>query len=349
MSFFIIDIKGTQLSTDEQKLIKQPAVVGVLLFTRNFETLSQLQNLTAEIVAHRADIFIAIDHEGGYVQRLQRHGFSAIPAAKVFGKMFDCNTESALSLAAFYGHKMAQDLLEVGIDLGMAPVLDIDGGNAVISGLDRALHANPGVVSQLAKAFITGMREAGMPAVGKHFPGHGSCLTDSHRDKPYDYSSEEILRKRELYPFSALIKQQELAAIMPAHVTYPAIDAQFSAGFSSIWLKDIARKELRFDGLIISDCLGMVGADIGDMKTRVEHSFKAGCDVVIICNQSIECLTDILSSPYRREASAHRRLQDFKKKMLRFSHRAPSKRRENFVELEELPSAHKALNTTKSV
>src|SRR3990167_4752467 len=259
-NIFMVDLLGTEISEKEMDILKHPNVGALILFTRNFTNPEQLKKLIESVRIIRPDIFIAIDHEGGIVQRFQRRGFRSLPAARVYGDVFDLNAEAGIKLARQYGEIMAKDLLAYGIDLSLAPVLDIHGVSDVIGKLDRAFHHEPEVVAALAAAFIQGMNKAGMPAVGKHFPGHGSVSADSHISMPVSDATEEALRMRDLKPFIKLLGENLLDAIMPAHITYTAIDSDNSAGFSKTWLQGILRDELNFKGLVLSDCLGMAGA-----------------------------------------------------------------------------------------
>jgi beta-N-acetylhexosaminidase len=289
-SQFMVDIAGTELSKIEQQILQHPNVGAVILFTRNFANALQLKYLVSKIKELNPNLFIAIDQEGGNVQRFQRQGFSSIPAAHVYGEAYDLHPETGIQLAQLYGKKMAQELLAYGIDLSIAPVLDIHDISPVIAGLDRAFHRDPDAVTALASAFIEGMNSAGMPAVGKHFPGHGSVPTDSHISMPISPASLDELKAHELKPFIELINKGKLNAVMPAHITYTAVDNKKPAGFSTTWLNDILRNELGFTGLVLSDCLSMKGADIGNLKTRAEEALQAGCDMLIVCNQPQELL-----------------------------------------------------------
>jgi beta-N-acetylhexosaminidase len=191
---------------------------------------------------------------------------------------------------------MAQDLLNLGINLSLAPVLDLHNNSTIIGSLDRAFHSSPEIVVKLATAFIKGMQLAGMPAVGKHFPGHSAVITDSHVSRSQSTLSLEKLYINDLYPFIELIKANLLAAIMPAHITYTLVDPNYPAGFSKIWLQEILRHKFNFQGLIISDCLSMKGAEIGSMHTRAQQAIDAGCNMVIICNQSRPYLQHLLDN-----------------------------------------------------
>ncbi|KTD44798.1 beta-N-acetylhexosaminidase [Legionella parisiensis] len=318
---FMIDIENTELSELEREIVKHPNVGSVILFTRNFTSPQQLEHLIHEIREINPGIFITTDHEGGFVQRFLRQGFRALPALRVYGDVYDLSPEVGIRLARKYGEIMAKDLLAFGIDLSLAPVLDLHDRSPVIARLDRAFHHNPDVIIALASAFIEGMNAAGMPAVAKHFPGHGSVCTDSHTAMPVSLVSIDELKIKDLKPFSELIQKGLLSAVMPAHVTYKTIDANKPAGFSTIWLQEILRYELEFKGLVLSDCLSMTGADIGNLMTRAEEALNAGCDMLIVCHQPRLVLLELLQKirlPQSPESAA--RITQFKNQMLRFAH-----------------------------
>ncbi|WP_225316793.1 beta-N-acetylhexosaminidase [Legionella longbeachae] len=320
-NLFMIDLEGTELSDIERKILKHPNLGAVILFTRNFANPEQLEKLTSEIHALNPDIFIATDHEGGFIQRFLRHGFRALPAARVYGDVYDLSPEAGIKLARQYGEVMAKDLLTCGVDLSLAPVLDLHDMSPIIARLDRSFHHDPDAVTALANAFIEGMNTVGMPAVGKHFPGHGRISSDSHTTMPVSTASFDELKSRDLKPFIELISNERLSAIMPAHVTYKAVDANKPAGFSAIWLQEILRHELGFTGLILSDCLSMTGADIGNLKTRAEEALNAGCDMLIVCHQPRHILLELLQNvafPQSNESAM--RIIQFKSQMFRFSH-----------------------------
>lgn len=320
-NIFMIDLESTELSDMEQQLLTHPNVGAVILFTRNFTNPQQLERLSSEIRTINPQIFIATDHEGGFIQRFLRLGFRSLPAARVYGDVYDLSPESGIKLARQYGEIMAQDLLACGVDLSLAPVLDIHALSPIIARLDRAFHHDPDVVIILANFFIEGMHAAGMPAVGKHFPGHGRINSDSHITMPVSLASRDELNAKDLKPFIELIKMKQLDAIMPAHVTYKEVDASKPAGFSTIWLQEILRQELGFTGLILSDCLSMTGADIGNLKTRTEEALKAGCDMLIVCHQPRHILLELLETTTLPQSEASRaRLTHFKHQMSRFSH-----------------------------
>lgn len=326
-NIFIIDLLGIDILEEEKILLQDDKVGGLLLFTRNFKNSEQLQKLVADVQSIRPDIMIAVDHEGGIVQRFQRHGFRSLPAARVYGDVYDINPDAGIQLAKQYGQVMAEDVLQYGIDLSLAPVLDVHDVSTIIAGLDRAFHRDPDVIAKLAGAFIDGMNQAGMPAVGKHYPGHGSIVSDSHISMPVSHASKAELLNQDLKPFITLMNEHKLGGVMPAHVTYSAIDPQHAAGFSKIWLKDILCGDLQFNGLVISDCLGMAGADIGNLSARAMQALAAGCHMLIVCNQSRSIMTDLLQSVnWAQSPEDLQRIARFKNSMRRFS---PTKIGEN--------------------
>ena len=278
----MMGISGTRLAADERELLRHPAVGGVILFDRNYADPDQLRELAREIhVLRNPQLLIAVDQEGGRVQRF-RAGFTALPAAGTFGERYDSDHDAARALAEDFGWVMAVELRACGIDFSFAPVLDLGTGQSRVIG-DRALHARPEAVVSLARAMVRGMSAAGMSAVGKHFPGHGSVAEDSHVEMPVDRRDLQSIRAADLVPFARMIRDA-LPAVMAAHVCYPAVDDQ-PAGYSRVWLERVLRGELGFGGAIFSDDLGMSAAcGAGDMAARTRCSLAAGCDMVLICN-----------------------------------------------------------------
>lgn len=271
----MLDIGGTWLTAEDRQLLRQPEVGGVIVFARNIESPRQVRELCQSIRALRPDLLLAVDQEGGRVQRL-RQGFVRLPAMRAIAE-----SAAAEQLAEHCGWLMASEVLAVGLDLSFAPVLDLDHQRSAVVG-SRAFEGDPLRAATLAGAFIRGMRQAGMAATGKHFPGHGWAEADSHVAIPVDERSLEAIRATDLQPFKLLAR--ELAAVMPAHVIYPQVDAQ-PAGFSRRWLQDILRAELGFAGVIFSDDLSMAGAHVaGDAGQRIEAALRAGCDMGLVCN-----------------------------------------------------------------
>ena len=271
----MLDIAGTWLSAEDRHLLRQPEVGGLILFARNIEHPQQVRELCAAIRAIRPDLLLAVDQEGGRVQRL-RQGFVRLPSMQALAAAPD-----APRLAGLCGWLMATEVLAVGLDFSFAPVLDLDHGRSTVIG-SRSFGSDPARVSELAAAFIAGMRAAGMAATGKHFPGHGWPEADSHVAIPRDERSLDEIRACDLKPFVALAAQ--LDGIMPAHVIYPQVDAQ-PAGFSRRWLQDILRGELGYRGVIFSDDLSMAGAHVaGAADARVAAALDAGCDMALVCN-----------------------------------------------------------------
>ncbi len=271
----MLDIHGTWLTAEDRRILRQPEVGGLILFARNIEDPRQVRELCASIRAVRPDLLLAVDQEGGRVQRL-RNGFVRLPAMRALA-----DNDNAEQLAEHCGWLMATEVLAVGLDLSFAPVLDLDHQRSAVVG-SRSFEGDAELATRLAGAFIRGMDAAGMAATGKHFPGHGWAEADSHVAIPVDERSLDEIRARDLVPFQRL--SQQLAAVMPAHVIYPQVDAG-PAGFSRRWLQDILRGELGFDCVIFSDDLSMAGAHVvGDAASRIEAALNAGCDMGLVCN-----------------------------------------------------------------
>ena len=276
----MIDIAGVVLTDDDRQLLQNPLVGGVIYFSRNYESLEQISALSADIRQCRPDIFIAVDQEGGRVQRFKL-GFTRLPAMQRFLPLFHKNADAALSLVENCGWLMAVELLVVGIDFSFAPVLDVDDDFCKVIA-DRSFSSKPEEVSALAGAFIRGMNDAGMAATGKHFPGHGSVTGDSHEVSPTDNRTLAEIAAKDLIPFKALLPS--LNGVMPAHIIFPQVDS-LPVGFSPYWLQTQLREELHFDGVIFSDDLTMEGAAVaGNYGERAIAALKAGCDMVLVCN-----------------------------------------------------------------
>ncbi len=278
----MLDVAGFELSTEDRERISDPLIGGVILFTRNYAAPAQLEALTRAIRALRdPPPLIGVDHEGGRVQRF-RDGFSVVPPMRALGERWDRDAAGAAEEAERIGACIAGELSAHEIDFSFIPVLDLDYGRSAVIG-NRALHRNPNAVAHLACALRRGLLAGGMAAVGKHFPGHGYVEADSHTEIPVDDRPLALLEREDLVPF-AVLTRQGIEAIMPAHVIYPAVDA-LPAGFSRVWLHDVLRRRLDFDGLVFSDDLSMAGAkSAGGIVARAEAACAAGCDMVLVCN-----------------------------------------------------------------
>ncbi len=279
----MLDVVGAQLTAEDEARLCHPLVGGVILFKRNYESPGQLMELTAAIHALRTPpLLIAVDHEGGRVQRF-RDGFTKIPPMRELGKIWDAHPQKARHLAHQAGYVLAAELRACGVDFSFTPVLDVDYGSSSVIG-DRAFHSEPQAIAELAHSLLLGLKQGGMPTVGKHFPGHGYVVADSHLDIPVDERSYTDIELCDLIPFQQMV-HFGLTAVMPAHVIYPKVDER-PAGFSPIWLKNILRGQLGFEGVIFSDDLSMEGATVaGNIVQRAEAALNAGCDMVLVCNK----------------------------------------------------------------
>lgn len=280
----VLDVVGIELTQEDRERLMHPLAGGVILFSRNYDSPEQLACLTTDIHALRSPpLIVAVDHEGGRVQRF-RKGFTAIPPMRELGKAWDQNRPQARHLAHDVGFILAAELRAHGIDLSFTPVLDVDYGNSSVIG-DRALHSDPQAIVELGRALVQGLREGGMNAVGKHFPGHGHVSADSHRELPIDDRPYSVIEGSDLVPFRRLI-ESGIGGIMPAHVIYPQVD-RWPAGFSQAWLRNILRGQLGFDGIVFSDDLNMQGASVaGDIVERAAVALAAGCDMILACNSA---------------------------------------------------------------
>jgi beta-N-acetylhexosaminidase len=281
----MLDVVGTTLTEDDIRRIDHPNTGGIILFARHFTDRAQLVALTDAIRAVREDILIAVDHEGGRVQRFRSDGFTVLPAPAKLGALWDKDVLLATKAATAFGYVLAAELRACGIDMSFTPVLDLDYGQSKVIG-DRALHADPRVVTMLAKSLNHGLALAGMANCGKHFPGHGFASADSHVAMPVDDRPLEEILAADVRPYDWL--GLSLASVIPAHVIYPQVDEK-PAGFSRVWLQDILRGKLGFNGAIFSDDLSMEAARAGGSLTdAAQAALTAGCDMVLICNQPEE-------------------------------------------------------------
>ncbi|MCG6862878.1 MAG: beta-N-acetylhexosaminidase [Chromatiaceae bacterium] len=278
----MLDLTSVELDAQEREILCHPAVGGVILFARNFESPEQIAALTAAIHKLRdPHLLVAVDQEGGRVQRFRR-GFTQLPPAGRFGALSRSHPVNARRAASAVGWLMAAELRSVGVDFSFAPVLDLNRGVSRVIG-DRAFADGANAVSDLAWAWTEGVHAAGMAAVGKHFPGHGGVAADSHEELPTDGRSYDEIEMDDLVPFQRLI-YRGLEAVMPAHVVYPKVDPN-PAGFSAFWLRRILRERLGFQGVIFSDDLNMAAAAAaGGYAERARSGLDAGCDVLLVCN-----------------------------------------------------------------
>ena len=276
----MLDVVGKSLSGDDLRRLNHPLTGGVILFARNYESRAQVTALCAEIHRARPGILIAVDHEGGRVQRFRSDGFTRLPAMRSLGQLWDRDVLESCKVATALGYVLAAELRACGVDLSFTPVLDLDYGPSEVIG-DRAFHRDPRVVTMLAKNINHGLLQAGMANCGKHFPGHGFVAADSHIAIPVDERDPKDILREDAAPYGWL--GMSLSAVMPAHVIYPFFDSQ-PAGFSRKWLS-LLRDELGFEGVIFSDDLSMEGASVaGNVVQGAHAALKAGCDMVLVCN-----------------------------------------------------------------
>jgi len=296
----ILDVQGVELDAQEKEILGHPLVAGVILFTRNFANIKQLKELVQQIRFYaQKEILIAVDHEGGRVQRFKEE-FTLLPAAGALLKFSEMAEAKQLAFCSAW--VMASELIACDIDLSFAPVLDLNGISDVIQ--ERAFSSSVDATIELAQAYISGMKAAGMCATGKHFPGHGSVKADSHIDLPVDDRAKVEIFNKDILPFSQLIKCGQLDAVMPSHVVYQQCD-NLPAGFSAYWLQAVLRQQLQFKGIIISDDLSMHGASFaGNHVSRAENALKAGCDLILACNDSTGAISilDNLRGPMQDDS-----------------------------------------------
>ena len=305
----MLDVAGLVLADDDRRRIAHRMTGGVILFARNFESRRQVCDLVAAIRAVKPEALVTVDHEGGRVQRFRRDGFVHLPAMRRLGALWDADPAHGAMVATraadAVGFVLAADVVACGIDLSFTPVLDLDHGPSTVIG-DRAFHRDPRVVALLARSLMHGLLAAGMANCGKHFPGHGHVAADSHVATPVDERALDAILDDDATPYGWL--GGVLASVMPAHVIYPLVDDR-PAGFSPVWLRDILRGRLGFEGAIFSDDLSMEGASVvGDVVTAGNAALEAGCDMVLVCNDPVraDALLDGLVDS--RSASSQARL-----------------------------------------
>lgn len=278
----MVDIAGLELTTEDRKVLRHPLVGGVILFTRNYRDPEQVRALCQSILRIKQPrLLLAVDHEGGRVQRF-RPGFTLIPPMRTLGRRYESDPAGAKAEAKQHGMTIGRELGLQGIDLPFAPVLDRDCGISTVIG-DRAFAAEIASLNALAKSFCQGLAAAGLAATGKHFPGHGAVAADSHHELPVDERSLVALRRTELKPFATAFKAG-LPSLMMAHVRYPKVD-ELPASLSKIWIRDILRRQMGFQGAVFCDDLSMNGAAVvGDYVHRARLALTAGCDMLPVCN-----------------------------------------------------------------
>jgi beta-N-acetylhexosaminidase len=305
----MLDVVGTTLTRDDARRLAHPQTGGVILFARHFQDRAQLVALTDAIRAIREDLLIAVDHEGGRVQRFRTDGFTVLPAMRRLGELWDRDVLRATEAATAVGYVLAAELRACGVDLSFTPVLDLEYGHSKVIG-DRAFHRDPRVVALLAKSLNHGLALAGMANCGKHFPGHGYAEADSHVALPTDDRPLDTILAADVAPYDWL--GLSLAAVIPAHVIYTQVDAR-PAGFSRIWLQDILRGRLGFTGAVFSDDLSMEAAREGGTLTEAaEAALAAGCDMVLVCNQpeaAEQVLNELRTLPSRESQRRLKRLR----------------------------------------
>jgi beta-N-acetylhexosaminidase len=280
----VIDIAGTELDDNDRRRLKHPLTGGLIFFTRNFRDRAQLTGVVAEAKSIRPDLLVTVDHEGGRVQRFRRDGFTHLPPMRTLGELWMRDAMRATDSATAAGYVLGAELRACGVDLSYTPVVDLDHGHSEVIG-DRAFHRDARVVALLAKSLMHGLLQAGMANCGKHFPAHGYASADSHVALPIDKRSLKAILAEDARPYDWL--STSLTSVMPAHIVFPKVDS-WPAGFSPRWLRDILRGQLGFQGAIISDDLSMAGARAaGSVLDGALAALNAGCDMVLLCNQSV--------------------------------------------------------------
>lgn len=305
----MLDVVGKTLNADDERRLAHPMTGGVILFARHFESRAQLVALTDAIRAIRPDLLIAVDHEGGRVQRFRTDGFTVLPAMGKLGALWDEDVLRATKVTTAVGYVLASELRACGIDMSFTPVLDLNYGHSQVIG-DRAFHRDPRVVTMLAKSLNHGLALAGMANCGKHFPGHGFATADSHVAVPVDERTLDEILREDVAPYDWL--DLSLASVLPGHVIYPKIDSK-PAGFSRVWIQDILRTKLGFKGAIFSDDLSMEAARQGGTLTEASAAaLEAGVDMVLICNQPEEAGKVLEALRFTQSEASKRRLEQMR-------------------------------------
>jgi beta-N-acetylhexosaminidase len=334
----MVDVKAFELTEAEKARLRHPLVGGVILFSRNFKSREQLVALTRKIRKLRSPrLLIAVDHEGGRVQRFRDDGFTALPSMRALGLAWMKDPLTAMRIATDVGYVLGAELRACRVDLSFTPVLDLDYGVSSVIG-DRSFHRDPRVVAMLARALSQGLSFAGMANCGKHFPGHGAVSADSHHEIPRDPRSLARILQEDAAPYQWL-GDQVISSIMPAHVIYPKIDDQ-PAGFSKRWIQDVLRKRLNYDGVVFSDDLTMEGASVaGDILARAQAALGAGCDMALVCNRP-DMADDLLARlSYKDDPVAQARVQRL----------LPRTASPDWDELQALPAYQQALKSVRAL
>ncbi|MBN3765471.1 beta-N-acetylhexosaminidase [Burkholderia sp. Ac-20365] len=305
----MLDVVGKTLNADDERRLAHPMTGGVILFARHFENRAQLVALTDAIRAIRPDLLIAVDHEGGRVQRFRTDGFTVLPAMGKLGALWDEDVLRATKVTTAVGYVLASELRACGIDMSFTPVLDLNFGHSQVIG-DRAFHRDPRVVTLLAKSLNHGLALAGMANCAKHFPGHGFATADSHVAVPVDERTLDEILSEDVAPYDWL--GLSLASVLPGHVIYPKIDSK-PAGFSRVWIQDILRTRLGFKGAIFSDDLSMEAARQGGTLTEASTAaLEAGVDMVLICNQPEEAGKVLEALRFTQSEASKQRLEQMR-------------------------------------
>lgn len=279
----MIGLQGTALTAAERQQLAHPAVVGAILFSRNYSDRAQLGALCADIRAHAPEAVIAVDQEGGRVQRF-RAGHTELPPLAAIGRLYETQPAAARRAARLHAEIIAVEVLADGLDLSFAPVADLGRGNLAIG--DRAFHADPRVCAELTTIYADTLQRCGMAATLKHFPGHGSVRADTHTDRAVDDRPLVQILDEDLLPFATAI-EAGARAVMMAHVEYPQADAH-AAGYSRYWIREVLRAGLGFKGVVISDDIGMAaGAQVGAISARLDGHRHAGCDLILVCDPAL--------------------------------------------------------------
>jgi beta-N-acetylhexosaminidase len=310
----MVDIAGATLTAEDCEILLHPQVGGFIIFTRNYVDPEQVRALVASVRDLRESLLVAVDYEGGRVQRFRKGGFTVLPAARVFGRIYDEDPARAMSLARSCGWLIGTELGAIGADLSFSPVLDLDGSLSTVIG-DRAFHPSPEAIGQFGLAHMHGLRDAGMAATGKHFPGHGRVVEDSHESLPVDERDIETIRREDMRPFEILI-QAGLPSIMMAHILFPAVD-RLPSSLSRHWIMGELRGRLGFHGAVFCDDVSMKGAETGGSYTeRATLALEAGCDMLPVCNKRtavVELLDNLRRPPDRLSSARLERLRGARK------------------------------------